>query len=329
MKTNVESGDLPQVEPPVVVFKFGGSSVGSPETFRNVVAVVSSAAEHGRVVVIASALARVTRQLSSALDAYTTRTHDRDAVVDDLIETLRERHTDHAKAALEAGSQSDYEALMEQHLARLRGVFDRVRRDGFSPALRDAVLAMGEQMSVPLLALALRDAGIDSPHTDATRLVVTDDAHGAANVDLEATPLAVRQWYADLPEHAVPVLAGFIGATHEGATTTLGFEGSDYSAALFASLLGAQGLTRYTDVDGLYTDDPNTNDDARRLERISMEQAFALTESGALGMHPKTLRPLVEAGIPMQVRSILDPFGPGTAIVPEGVHDVRLIPERG
>lgn len=329
MASGVDLEGLPKVEPPVVVFKFGGSSVGSPETFRNVVEVVTSAVQHGRVVVIASALAQVTRQLSSALDAYTTQTHDREAVVDDLIGTLRERHVGHARSALEPESQSAYDTLLEEHLGRLRGVFDRLGREGFSPALRDAVLATGEQMSVPLLALALRDAGIESPHTDATRLVVTDDTHGAANVDVDATPLAVRQWYADLPDDAVPVVAGFIGATREGVTTTLGFEGSDYSAALFASLLGAQSLTRYTDVDGLYTDDPSTNADARRLDRISMEQAFALTESGALGMHPKTLRPLVQAGIPMQVRSIHDPFGPGTQIVPEGVDDVRLIPEMG
>jgi aspartate kinase len=117
----------------------------------------------------------------------------------------------------------------------------------------------------------------------------------------------------------VPVVAGFIGATEAGRTTTLGFEGSDYSAALFARVLEGRCVTRYTDVDGLYTADPSVHEDAERLDRLSMEDAFAMTESGDLGMHPKTLRPLADAHIPMQVRSIVEPEQAGTQILPNGV----------
>jgi len=214
-------------------------------------------------------------------------------------------------------------------LEALRAVFATVEEEGFTPASRDAVLATGEQLSVPMVTLALRDHGLNAPFCDATSLVVTDDTFGEAHVDRPATTERVRQWYSGLAPEAVPVVAGFIGATTNGTTTTLGFEGSDYSAALFAQILRAECLTRYTDVDGLYTDDPETTDDAERLDEISMEEAFALTESGRLGMHPKTLRPLVEAGIPMQVRSIDVPDGQGTRIIPGSRENVRVTPPVG
>jgi aspartate kinase len=310
---------------PVAVLKFGGSSVGSPKTFASVVDVVSDAVTHGPVVVVASALARVTRQLSGALEDFAARDHD-GAVVDALVDTLRTRHLEHAAAALKPASVAAYRAILDDSLSHLRSIFRQVRADGFTPAYRDAVLASGEQMSVPILTLALRDAGHTAPHCDATALLVTDDAYGGANVDVGATADRVRRWYNTLDEGAVPVVAGFIGATPSGAVTTLGFEGSDYTAALLAAMLESRGLTRYTDVDGLYTSDPNTDDSATRLDQIQMEEAYARTESGKLGMHPKTLRPLVRAGIPMQVRSILEPGERGTCILPSGVDMSELVP---
>lgn len=324
------------VTPPSVVFKFGGTSVGSPERFRTVVRIVTESTAHGRVVAVVSALSKVTRQLSAGLEAYTTHSGasgagasgagDRASVVDDLVEALYTRHHEQARAVLSPASRSAYDAILTQRLRQLRGVFAAVEREGFSPAARDAVLATGEQLSVPMVTLALRDAGHLAPHVDATALVVTDDTFGEANVLHDATVDRLRTWYTALPTRAVPVVAGFIGATADGHTTTLGFEGSDYSAALLTQILGAGCMTRYTDVDALYTDDPQTNADAERLDVVSMERAYAMTESGRLGMHPKTLRPLVEAGIPMQVRCIDDPSAPGTRILPDDVDEARLVP---
>ena len=313
---------------PLVVFKFGGSSVGTPDRFRTIVDIVQKTAPEAHVVAIVSALSNVTRDLSKALEAFTTHPAEQDAILRRLVETLRTRHREHAFAVLSRDAQTAYAERLTDRMERLRSVFERVQEDGFSPALRDAILAIGEQLSVPIATLALRDAGLASPCADATDLVVTDDTFGEANVDRDATAARLQAWHRDLPPEAVPVLAGFIGATPDGRTTTLGFEGSDYTAALAAQMLSAQCLTRYTDVDGLYSDDPSTNASARRLDTLSMETAFALTESGRLGMHPKTLRPLVQAGIPMQVRSIETPDAPGTCILPEGVNAEALIPSR-
>lgn len=314
---------------PLVVCKFGGSSVGTPDRFRTLVDVVAAAAREARVFVIVSALSQVTRQLSGALEAFTTHSTNHDVMVNDLVTTLRTRHREHAFAVLSREAQQAYAERLDDRLEHVRAVFERVDRDGFSPAARDALLATGEQLSVPIARWALSDAGLNAVRLDATQLVVTDDTFGEANVLHNATRDRLRQQYADTDAPTVPVMAGFIGTTQDGRTTTLGFEGSDYSAALVAQILNAQCLTRFTDVDGLYSDDPSTHADAERLSMLSMETAYAMTESGRLGMHPKTLRPLAEAGIPMQVRSIRDPEAPGTHILPEGVATDVLIPPVG
>jgi len=319
------ASDIPLAVSPAAVLKFGGSSVGSPETFASVVDVIADATQHGPVVVVVSALANVTRQLSAGLESFTTQ-HHAPPVVEDLVANLRERHLDHAAAALGADALDAYRLILDGHLQDLETTFDRVRQSGFSPALRDAVLARGEQMSVPILMLALRDTGRTAPHCDATQLVATDDSFGGANVDVPSTTDQIRRWYREMHADSVPVVAGFIGSTRNGRVTTLGFEGSDYSAAVFAAALDARCLTRYTDVGGLYTSDPNVDADAVRLDQIPMDEAYARTESGALGMHPKTLRPLVHARIPMQVRSILDPAARGTCILPDDVPVSQLIP---
>ncbi len=306
---------------PLVVFKFGGTSVGTPDRFRTVVRLIREAAAEGRVVAIVSALSGVSRQLASALEAASSRT-DGPTVAEDLADTLRVRHAEQARAVLSTDCQSAYEAILDERLAALRRTFGRIGPEKEAPAARDAVLAVGEQLSVPLVTLALRDAGLCAPRCDATELVVTDDTFGAAHVQRTPTTERVRSWYRALAPTAVPVVAGFIGATEAGATTTLGFEGSDYSAALFAQILRAQGLTRFTDVDGIYTEDPDTHEDAERIDHLSMEEAVDRSASGGLGMHPKTLRPLADAGIPMQVRSIVAPDRPGTPIVPaDGTAD--------
>jgi aspartate kinase len=315
--------------PPRVVFKFGGTAVGMSGRFRTVVDILRRTAETGRVLAVVSAQGKTTRRLSAGMETFVTQFSDRSVVVDTLIDDLRERHRAQASEVLSDEGQAAYADVIEKRLQSLRDVFDEVAERGFTPVLRDAVLATGEQLSVPMVTLALRDHGLTAPLCDATDLFVTDDTFGEANVDLDATTERVRRWYDDLAPDAVPVVAGFIGATAGGTTTTLGFEGSDYSAALFAQILRAACLTRYTDVDGLYTDDPEATANAERLDEISMEQAFALTESGRLGMHPKTLRPLVEAGIPMQVRSIDEPDGRGTRVRPDGTENVRLTPPVG
>lgn len=292
--------------------KFGGTSVGAPDRMRRVVRFVAQAASERRAVVIVSALSKVTRLLQAGVHGVADGT----ATAADVLEELRSRHLEQARTVLREATLPGYEATLSQRLSQLQALLTRAQTGGAAPPLVDAVLATGEQLSVPMLALALEDAGVPAAPSDSTRLLCTDDTHGAANVNVERTARQIRAWHETLPEEAVPVAAGFIGATPEGATTTLGFEGSDYSAALFAAILEAHTLERWTDVDGLYTDDPRTNDEAERIDEIVLEEASALNEKGQLGMHPKALRPLVGRSVVVHIRSTQAPEQPGTRLIP-------------
>lgn len=310
--TNGAAGS-PMALPPNVM-KFGGTSVGSAGALRQVVRLVETAAQARRVVVVTSALSKVTRLLK----AGAAHVAGGEAAVEEVVEAVRSRHTEQARQVLAAETVPRYAAVLEEHLGALRQRLEQVRAEGLTPPLGDAVLATGEQLSVPMVALALADAGLPAEAFDATRLVRTDATHGAARVDTRRTAALIQRWFAALPGESLPVVAGFIGrAESGGGTTTLGFEGSDYSAALFAAALQAAVLERWTDVDGLYTKDPRTHEDAERIREIVLEEAAALNESGRLGMHPKALRPLAGRGIPVHIRCTAAPEQPGTRLVPQ------------
>ena len=292
------------------MLKFGGTSVGTPGTLRQIVALVERAATTGDVVVVISAASGVTDNLLQAVDTVAAGTH----TPDEWTRRLDERHTALAAAVLR--DEARYRLFMHVHLEALRRTLDRIAAGGITQALRDEALATGERLSVPLLTAALHEQGLSAIATDATQLVRTDTRHGAAGVLLETTYAQIRHWYAALPEHTVPVVTGFIGATEDGAITTLGRSGSDYSAALLAAALHADVLERWTDVDGLYTDDPRRHATARRLDRLALDQAQTWNRAGRLGMHSTALEPLVEATIPLHVRSTRSPDAPGTWILP-------------
>jgi aspartate kinase len=300
---------------PLVVMKFGGTSVGRPERMQQVVQIVKQRAAAGRPVVVASALSGVTRQIGAALD---------DVAADRLdpaqaAEAMRRRHTEQAADVLPPEGRARYSRTLERELKCYAAALRQGTRGGASPALRDRVLATGELCSVPLLVEVLRTAGVNAVYGVSAELFVTDDAFGGARVDLDATARNVRGWVNGCADGAVPVLAGYVGRTPGGRTTTLGFEGSDYSAALVSAFLGADAFERWTDVDGLYTAAPNTDPTAERIDELTMEQAARLNAEGGLGMHPKALRPLLDAGILARIRCTTQPEGAGTRIRPEGV----------
>ena len=300
---------------PLTVMKFGGTSVGQPERMQQVVHIVKQRAEKGRVVVVASALSGVTRQLDAALEEVAAGRLQPDRAV----EEMRQRHAEQARAVLPPEGQERYAPMLERELEHYAAALRAVAQTGTTPALRDRVLATGELCSVPLLTEAIRAAGLNPVYGVSTQLFVTDDTFGAAHVDREATAQKMCDWFAGCAPDSVPLLAGYVGAAPDGSVTTLGFEGSDYSAALVAALLGADGFERWTDVDGLYTADPHENPDAEHIEELTMGEAARLNAKGGLGMHQKALRPLLEAGIPVYIRCTTKPEGQGTRILPEGV----------
>jgi aspartate kinase len=187
----------------------------------------------------------------------------------------------------------------------------------------DRIVAFGERLSSTLLAATLdqershrSEARPKQGHVrllDARKLIRTNDRHREALVDLEQSFAALRQ-AVDASPDSLAVLPGFIGASPEGATTTLGLEGSDYTAALAAAALDAASVTLWKNVPGVFQADPARFPEALPLPQLDYSEVFQMTNYGAKVIHPKTMQPLEKAGIPLFVRSFLDPAAPGTRI---------------
>ena len=296
-----------------LVAKFGGTSVGSPDRVRRVVDLVAARPHGGRTVVVVSAFGGVTDALLGALDAALARAGHADAVA-----AIRQRH----EAALDALARPDErEAARLQLDARFHELGELL--DGVSllreatPRTRDAVLGMGERLSAPLVAAAFRAAGHDAVALDATDFVRTDDRFGNAAVDFRATRQLASDAVGRLPESQIAVVTGFIGSTAGGVATTLGRSGSDYTATILAEALGAETCVIWTDVAGVFTADPRLVPEALPLARLSYREAAELAYFGANVLHPRTMLPAERAGIPLLIKSTLDPDLPGTRISSE------------
>ncbi len=301
---------------PIRILKFGGTSVGAADPLRKTARIIGEAATACQPVVVVSAASGVTDDLVRAAG---------DTRADRATAEAWARHVGRRYRRLATNVLGDdpvctrYETVLQTELAELRRALQTIT-GAEAPAARDAVLAAGERLMAPLLSAVLVADGRPAQAVDAASLIRTDATHGDASVQWASTRQQVREWYqatvANTPKMPIPVITGFIGGTADGATTTLGRGGSDLSAALFARALDAERLERWTDVDGLYTRDPDTYDDARRLDRLDFEQARTWTKAGRLGMHPCTLDPLAVADIPLHVRCTHRPEAPGTRIVP-------------
>ncbi|MEM1055617.1 MAG: aspartate kinase [Bacteroidota bacterium] len=292
------------------VLKFGGTSVGSAASLAQVAEIVSRGARQHPLVVVVSAASGVTDTLARAASALDGTGADPDP----WVAQVHARYDRLATETLSDTSRRRYAVDLRVHTEALRRTLAALAQRP-SPALRDAVLATGERLSVPLVAAVLREAGLDALPADAAPLIATDAQHGDARVDQEETDRAIRQWHRGLRPGAVPVVTGFIGRAPSGAVTTLGRGGSDYTAGLIAGALRADCLERWTDIDALYTADPRRDPTARRLRSLPMAEAVRLARQGRLGIHARALDPLQSGRTTVRVRPTSDPDAPGTWVV--------------
>ena len=300
----------------MIVVKFGGTSVADADAIRRAAAIVRSRLP-GQPVVVVSALAGTTNALLAIAEQSA-----RGQLIGALrgIEALRERHLsqtalllgesgDGADVSAELGAMFDELAHLAEALSVLGDLTDRSR---------DAIASMGERLSSPLAAAALRAAGIPACHVDAREVLITDDCFCRAEPLPERISDAGRNILMPIVRRGeVPVLGGYIGATEKGITTTLGRGGSDYSAALVGAALGAESIEIWTDVDGMLTADPRVVENARVIEQIRFDEASELASFGAKVLHPSTIAPAVERGIPVWIYNSRNPGGSGTRITHE------------
>ncbi len=298
-----------------LVMKFGGTSVGTPEAIRHTLEIVQQAkTEWHNVVVVTSAFSNVTDALyDSALQAARGNL----CVFERTQAMLTERH----RASLDELVRND-ELRSQAHgeITHLLTLFSSIMQaihvlgEASARAL-DTVVSLGERLAVTVLAAALVDAGVHSQAVDASGLIVTDEHFQNAAPLLDLTAIQVRQGLLPLLQRGlVPVITGFLGATASGIRTTLGRGGSDYSAALLGVVLAAGEVWIWTDVSGVMTADPRLAPDAQTIPILSYREVSELAYFGAKVLHPKTIRPVVEAGIPLRVLNTFDRRQIGTLI---------------
>lgn len=300
------------------ILKFGGTSVGSAEAFDQVAKIVARARQQdSQVVVVTSAMSGVTDTLINAAKAAAAgdRKPYREA-----REDLMAKHQMVAGQLI--GDGVERAALGRLFDARLTA-FERLCRSvdvlgELTPRGLDVISGTGERLSAPLLAAVLRANGVAAEWVDAAEIVVTDDNFGNADPLIEPTTVHVESRLQPLLNGGVvPVITGFIGATKDGISTTLGRGGSDYSAAILGAALHADEVQIWTDVNGIMTADPRVVPTARTIPEISYIEAAELAFYGAKVLHPKTILPAVERDIPILVLNTFEPDHAGTLVVKE------------
>jgi aspartate kinase len=295
----------------MIVAKFGGTSVADAACITRLIGIVRSRVAEQPVLVV-SALARVTDAL---LGLARLAESENGPSLDAAIAALLERHEQVARAL--PGAASVLDQIVED-AAELTQELRSARHRPATAAELDAIAARGELWSSRLVASALAGEGIDTAWVDIRPIMVTDGRFTRATPYIQVVNKRARDCLAPLVKAGrVPVTQGFIGSTANGAATTLGRGGSDFTAALLGAALDAKRVEIWTDVDGLMTADPRIVPKARTLAAASYEEAAELATFGARILHPATAFPLVRAGIPIHILNSTRPEHPGTTIEPE------------
>jgi bifunctional aspartokinase / homoserine dehydrogenase 1 len=296
------------------VMKFGGTSVGNASAIAKVVEIVSAAIHDSDVVVVVSAMSGVTNKLVEV--AAQAREGNAQKVAE-IFNDLREKH-DTATTTL-IRSKERHRFIVQKIHAILheaeRRCQDVISRRELTLRDCDAISGIGERLSAPIVAAALAENGISSDAIEATELVVTDSCFGAAEPDMELTRgRCATHLQPLLARGVIPVVTGFIGATVDDVPTTLGRNSSDFSGTIMGAALDADEVTLWTDVDGIQTADPRLVTTARSIPEMSYREAIHLADLGAKVLHPKTMRPVMELGIPLLIRNTFCSERQGTKI---------------
>jgi aspartate kinase len=295
----------------MVVQKFGGTSVADPEAIRRLIAIVRSArARDGRgPAVVVSAMSKVTDELLGIAAAAGS---GRLSEALPRIDALCERHLTTARALVSGAALAPLLTQISEQFAQCADIaraLSAVRE--VSPSSLDVIAAMGELLSSQIVAAAISEA----EWVDARRAIVTDGEHTRATpLAAETNAALARTVLPSIAAGRIPVLGGFVGATVDGHTTTLGRGGSDYSGALVGAGISAREIQIWTDVDGMLSADPRVVKSPRLVPQLSFAEAAELAYFGAKVLHPSTILPAVERDIPVRILNSWNPDGAGTLI---------------
>ncbi len=296
----------------MIILKFGGTSVQNAEMMDASLQIAQRQLERGPVLV-SSAMSKVTDQLQEIAKLLGS---GKEAEAEAILSGIEDRHFACARAFLTKGNLSACEADLRAVTGELRAFIKALSMlKEWSKRSNDAILSFGERLSTIILLHRARERGMTAKLYDSRELVKTDDAFTQAAPIEDLTNKLVSSRVEAAPG-VLCILQGFIGSTTSGATTTLGRGGSDYTATIVGAALRAEEVQIWTDVSGIMTSDPRIVETARTIPQISYREAAELAYFGAKVIHPSTIQPAINLGIPVWVKNTFRPDDPGTKIIP-------------
>jgi aspartate kinase len=296
----------------IKIFKFGGASVRDSAAVCNMTSIVRTNNKHPLVVVV-SAMGKTTNALErihrARFEGQLYR-EEFDALVDYHTQLTHELFGDNSIGIHKLQQQLNQLELALQK--PIQGSYDQEY---------DAVIGYGELISTAIIQAFFEFEGVDSTWFDAREIIITDKRFRDARVNWEASAARIDRLKTALDSKKVCVIQGFIGCTLDGHSTSLGREGSDFTASIMAFLLNATDVTIWKDVPGMLNADPKKFKDTIKLDRISFKEAIELAYYGASVIHPKTIKPLQNKGIPLHIKSFIDPLAEGSTIEENTAND--------
>jgi aspartate kinase len=296
----------------MIVMKFDAGSIGSADRLRDVARLVQANLAK-KPIVVTSALPRVTDLLLQGAHLAEAR----DGEYEDRLSEIRDQHEQLAASVVPEGP------TRRRLLGHIHGLIDELQTfysavfalEELTPRTIDAVGAIGERLSCELVVAALVQEGLRAQSVDARIVIITDEAFCQASPLIDESASRARLHLKPMVDTGIiPVLGGFMGATRQGVTTTLGRGGADGTAAVVGAVLGAEEIQIWTDVDGMTTVDPRIGAGAKPIPQVSPDEAAELAYFGSKVLHPVMIRPAVEKGIPVRVLNTQDPSGQGTLV---------------
>ena len=325
-----------------ITMKFGGTSVGDADAIEQVIRILTQSQAGGnQVLAIVSAMAGTTDALIESIDAAISG--NKWGYLS-LSRNIRDKHEEANTLLLPAGKARDelnstINSILDEHIQLCDAI--NILREA-TPRIYDAIVSIGERLSSRIIAAALSQRGVNAMQIDAHQYIVTDDQYQNAEPIWDATRENIQSnLVPEIEAGVLPIITGFMGATVNGDITTLGRGGSDFSAAIFAACSDSDELIIWTDVDGVLTTDPRIDNRAKVIPHISYQEVGELAYYGAKVLHPKTVQPIIDQGIPLYVRNTFNPQNIGTLISAEmqasegiikavtGVRNISLMTVKG
>lgn len=301
------------------IFKFGGASIRDYDRIKNLSEIIKQQPEDEKFLIVISAMGKITNALEKVVEAFM---EGRKEDAQHLFEKIKHHHLTLLKYLITLQWQKATEAL-----ERCFKPVDQLLQSAPSKHYNfyyDQIVSVGELLSTTLISYYLEEEKIANHWLDVRELICSDDTYRDGKVDWNETSQCIQSILPLYDHHRILLTQGFIAGNKEGASITLGREGSDYTAAIFAKCMSAESVTIWKDVEGVMNADPKDFPEAVVIPQLSYKEVIEMAYYGAQVIHPKTIKPLQNTGIPLFVKSFLDPALPGTVI--NNSHSAALPP---